>query len=950
MNIPTATYRLQFNKEFTLKQATDLVDYLNDLGISHCYASPLLCCKEGSQHGYDITNHSKLNDEVGTFEELEAYVKTLRSRKMGLILDIVPNHMYIVDSANHWWNNILENGPSSPYADYFDIDWSAGRESMHNKVLFPLLDQQYGESLENQVPQIIYKEGSFLVQLPYVLLPTDPSSWLILLEPISEKASKELPPQHPDVQELESILTALKHLPDTTVKEIDKIEERQREKEIIKRRLCDLANLNSTIFKTIMHHLSALNGIKNDPHSVDHLEEFLKLQPYRLSFWRVANEEINYRRFFDVFEFAGIRMENPKVFEATHVLIFELIQKQLIDGVRIDHIDGLWDPEEYLKLLQERCKKLLGKSEDFYVIVEKILIGNEKTREEWLCKGTVGYDFLNQINQFYVSQTSKKSFQTLYRDYTGIHTKMRDEIYLCKNLILSASMSSELNMLARRLDKISQQHRSSRDLTAGSLKSALREIIACFPVYRSYIQADRGIIHTEDQQAILHAIARAKSINASTESSIFDFVKSILLQQHPAGITVEQRIERENFVMRFQQLTGPVMAKGAEDTAYYRYYPLCSINEVGSDLNTFGISIETFHQQNLERSQRFPYTMITTNTHDSKRSEDVRARINVLSEIPEEWDQKIKCWMQINQAHKTEENGELTPDNNEEYLLYQTLVGTWPTPKMTFTEHQNYVNRIQDYIEKAIKEAKIHTSWINPNKKYEENMRQFIQKVLEKNNGNPFLDDLSKFISKIAPAGFLNSLSQLLLKITSPGIPDFYQGSEIWDFSLVDPDNRRPVDFSKRKTLLNDLKVKTSDDLQQLITNLDDGKIKLFMTSRALELRKKLPEVFLDGDYQPLNIEGNGKQNVIAFSRTRGKKSVIAISTRFFLPFLEENGMIDPSNWINTCLKLSPELASSSWMDVFSRQEFIPQRNNDQGELSLDKILNIMPFALLENI
>lgn len=950
MNMPTATYRLQFNKEFTIKQATDLVEYLNDLGISHCYASPLLCCKKDSKHGYDIIDHSKLNHEVGTFQELAAYTKALRSYKMGLILDIVPNHMYIVDFANHWWNNILENGPSSPYADYFDIDWSAGRESMHNKVLLPLLDQQYGEALENQVPQIIYKEGSFLVQLPNVFLPTDPSSWLILLEPISEYVQEVLPLQHPDVQELESILTALKHLPPITTKELDEIAERQREKEIIKRRLCDLVNLNPTIFKSITHHLSSLNGIKNDPHSVDRLEEFLKIQPYRLSFWRVANEEINYRRFFDVFEFAGIRMENPKVFEATHVLIFELIQKQLIDGIRIDHIDGLWNPEEYLKLFQARCKRLLGKPEDFYVIVEKILIGNEKTPEEWLCEGTVGYDFLNQINQFYVCQTSRKNFQTIYRDYTGIHTKMRDEIYFCKNLILSVSMSSELNMLSHHLDKISQQHRNSRDLTVGSLKSALREIIACFPVYRSYIQSSRGIIHTEDQQTILHAIARAKLMNASTESSIFDFVKSILLQQHPAGITVEQRIERENFVMRFQQLTGPVMAKGAEDTAYYRYYPLCSINEVGSDLNTFGISIETFHQQNLERAQHSPYTMTTTNTHDSKRSEDVRARINVLSETPEEWDQNIKHWMEINQVHKTEENSELIPDKNEEYLFYQTVVGTWPTQQMTVNEHQNYVNRIQAYMEKAIKEAKIHTSWINPNKKYEEDTHLFIQKVLEQNAENSFLDSLSNFISKIAPAGFLNSLSQLLLKTTSPGIPDFYQGSEIWDFNLVDPDNRHPVDFSKRTAFLNDLRIKNSNNLQQLINTLDDGKIKLFMTLRALEMRKKFSDVFLDGDYKPLNVEGNRKQNVIAFSRTYGKKNIIVISTRFFLSLLDENGKIDPGTWINTCVQLPAELSSNSWMDVFSKQKFTPQKNNGQEKLSLDKTLNIIPFAMLENI
>lgn len=931
MNIPVAMYRLQLNGNLPFRKATALVDYLHDLGISHCYLSPMLKAKEGSTHGYDIVDHSQLNAEIGTEQEFNSFVTALRKQKMGVICDIVPNHMYIADPLNLWWFDVLENGPSSRYADYFDIDWHPPRLELVNKVLLPLLDQQYGEALENQDLKVIYREGAFFVELPRGLLPTDPSTWNLILERVEKEVQQILTEDDQQLLELKSIITALSHLPLSTDLAKEKMEERQREKEVIKRRIDTMITQCKPIAEHIASNLRILNGTKGDSRSFDWMESFLKEQPYRLCFWRVANDEINYRRFFDIFEFAGLRTEKSEVFDAIHAFIFDLVNKGLIDGLRIDHIDGLWDPEQYLNDLQQRCKQ----NSLFFVIVEKILLGNEKLIKEWPVQGTVGYDFLNQLNGIFVVQQNKNDMEGIYRNFTGFSQSPLELSYNSKMLILNTSMSSELYVLARYLDRISEHHRSSRDFTSESLRAALRDVIACFPVYRSYIHGE-GKIHDEDRHYILMAIARAKRFNATTNVSIFDFIQQVLLLEHPSGLDEDQKRERKKFVMRFQQLTPPVMGKGLEDTAFYRYYPLASLNEVGADLYGFGRSVDAFHKKNIERLETWPYSVLETSTHDTKRSEDVRARINVLSEIPNEWKDALLRWSHRNQPYKINEEDEVIPDANEEYLLYQTLIGTWP-----LSPADNYVNRIQAYMEKAIREAKVNTSWINPNKLHEERVQQFIQKVLSPDS--PFISDFKQFVPKIISAGMLNSLSQVLLKLTSPGVPEIYQGSEIWDFSLVDPDNRRPVDFEMRRSLLKGIK---KNSIQQMLQHPEDGQIKLFITRKTLEVRHQLVKLFSHGSYIPLAVEGDKQNHVIAFARLFEKKAVVVVSSRFFIPLMEDTIPVIPANtWKNTRIILPPELAIGQFQNHFSDKEF----SVDKHSIDLEKLFDPLPFALLES-
>lgn len=960
LRVPIATYRLQFDKTFTFKKAIELVDYLSSLGISHCYASPILKAKAGSTHGYDIIDHSEINSEIGTSEDFEKLARAFSKKNMGIICDIVPNHMYILDRGNKWWNDVLENGLASKHAGYFDIDWQPPRLELHNKVLLPLLDQQYGDALENQSLKVVYNAGIFALELPNVVLPTDPKSWSLILEGIVQ--SKDISAdEKPHILELKSIITALSHLPSTTETDGEKVDERMREKEIIKRRLEKLARENEEIANLIAVRLAVVNGKKGEPATFDALEAFLNVQPYRLCYWRVASDEINYRRFFDVSEYAGIRTEKPEVFAESHALLFEFIHKQLIEGIRIDHIDGLWDPEQYLMDLREHARqayKLSGGAlsdnfDAFYTVAEKILIGNEKIPSEWPLQGTVGYDFLNQLNGIFVVQGNKKAIQEIYRNFTDVTTRPIELTYHCKKLILIVSMSSELFVLARHLDRIAEQHRSSRDFTAEGLRAALRDVIACFPVYRSYIRAGLANIREEDERSISSAISLAKRLNPAISASIFDFIQNVLLLVFPAGLNEEQIKERQDFVMRFQQLTGPVMAKGIEDTAFYRFYPISSFNEVGSNPYSFGISVDAFHKKNQERQEFRPHTMLTTSTHDTKRSEDVRARINVLSEIPDEWSKVLERWSQLNLPHKIHDGSdEVCPDANEEYLLYQTLIGTWPLYPMDSASHLQYMKRIQNYMEKAIKEAKVHTSWVNPNTKYDQGMQQFVQKALSFDAGdNPFLADFKSFVPKIMAAGMLNSLSQLLIKLTSPGVPDIYQGNEIWDFSLVDPDNRRPIDFENRKFLLTgmfDNEDGISEKLQKYMANPEDGRIKLFLTGLILRERKKLSSLFVEGKYIPLAVEGPKQEHVCAFARVLEGKVLIVVATRFFMPLLDgARPYVDPKVWRDTQVVLPVECQQNKYKNLLVGKEVEPKNNGGKTVLNLESLLTSLPFAVI---
>lgn len=939
LRIPSATYRLQLNASFTFQQATELVDYLYDLGVSHIYCSPILAAHSGSHHGYDVIDHSRLNPELGTEEDFIQFVKAARKKNMGILIDIVPNHMFIFDALNLWWFNVLENGPSSPYADYFDIDWSPPRSELENKVLLPILDSQYGEALENQKLKVVYSEGTFYIEFFDHQLPTDPSTWVQILKSVVNEEDLST-----EQLELASIVTALGHLPVTTEKQPEKIKERQREKEIIKQRLKKVVEANPTVRDRLSKALEKINGIKGTSTSFDALENFINTQPYRLCFWRVANNEINYRRFFDVCALAGIKMEHAEVFDAAHAKIFDLINKNLIDGLRIDHIDGLIDPRGYLNRLQRGIAaslegvQLLGKENLFYVVAEKILMGNEQSREDWKLHGTVGYDFLNDVNGLFINQKNKPKLLETYFNFTGTRVRLPDLFYECKKLILLVSMSGEHYVLVRILDKISEQHRSSKDYTEISLASALRDVIASFPVYRSYINPLDGQISEEDRNSIMTAINNAKRRSPIIDHSIFNFIKSVLLLEHPPGLTEEQKALRENFVQRIQQLTSAITAKGIEDTAFYRYHPLASLNEVGSTLRKFGITSEEFHRTNSTRNEKWPHTLLCTSTHDTKRSEDARSRLNVLSEIPDEWEKAIKRWHELNQNHKTLFNDCFIPDENDEYLLYQTLIATWPFYPMDPPARLKYQERIQNYMLKSIREAKVYSSWINPNVDYENAMQKFIADILSLDPDNQkFLIDFVSFTEKIQRLGIYNALAMTVLKMTSPGVPDVYQGNELWDFSLVDPDNRHPVDFKHCQHLLKSIKDKKNDNgfVEAIVENAIDGRIKLFVTFKLLNMRRENYAIFTEGEYVPLKVEGKEAEHIVAYSRQLEDKEIIIVAACCV------DKLFEAKSWDNTKIFLS-EKSEKVYVDIFTGNEY-----QLEASVEVSALLDILPFTVL---
>jgi len=964
VHTPSATYRLQFNRLFTFEAARNVIEYLDELGIGDVYASPFLMARPGSLSGYDVTDHSRLNPELGDEGSFSEFSSELQRRGMGLMADIVPNHMCVTDPSNAWWWDVLENGPSSPFARYFDIDWRPPKEELTNKVLLPVLGDQYGRVLENQEIQVVFSQGQFQVALYDKPLPLAPHTWTMILEPALVQLRDKLDPSEQNVAELESILSSLSHLPGRTETGEVQVRERQREKDTAKRRLSGLVVASPEAREAIGDALREINGRRGDPHSFDRLERLLESQAYRLSFWRVAMDEINYRRFFDINDLAAIRPEDAEVFAAVHALIFDLVKRGHISGLRVDHPDGLFEPEKYFRYLQDACRaqtarpngngtgKLNSAGWTFYVVAEKILMRGEPLRASWAIEGATGYEFLNLANGLFVDRTKEKAFQLLYRRFTGWSGRFEDLANDSKRLILQVAMSSELNVLARKLDRISEQHRWSRDFTLESLRDALREVIAAFPVYRTYARSEDKELEPEDRRQVMTAISEAKKRNAAINQSVFDFIQSVLLMENPEGLDDSQRAERRTFVMRFQQLSAPVMAKGLEDTAFYRYYPLASLNEVGGSPDRFGVSASAFHRRNLLRAETWPNGMNASSTHDTKRSEDVRARINVLSEMPRDWYRAIRKWSEMNRQWKTRMEDVDVPDANEEYLLYQTLVGTWPLRGMGAEEHAVYVGRIQAYMQKALHEAKTHSSWISPNAAYDKSVDDFVAHALDPSKENAFLDDFRLFQGPIARAGMWNSLSQLMLKIASPGVPDFYQGDELWSFHLVDPDNRQPVDFEIRKQMLAGLRNEAGGDpaelVRRLMSNPCDGGIKLYITSRALRFRKDHRDLFAEGAYAPLASEGSRANHVVAFARTHGGKTALTLAGRFFLRLRNSHG--SPSGdqvWGNTAAVLPRKAWASSFRDVVTGQKIEPEDHGDRRTLPLAKVFSHCPVALL---
>src|SRR5438067_2549742 len=941
--IPTCTYRLQFNRWFTFAQAREIVPYLQALGVSDVYASPYFQAGANSLHGYDITDHNKLNAVIGSQADYDAWIAELHAHGMGQVLDFVPNHMGIAEPGNKWWADVLENGPSSMYAPYFDIDWCPLKSDLRDKVLLPILTDQYGRVLERGELQVRFEEGAFYLGYRNQKLPIAPGTYRFVLEVALENLAEYK--DEAFYAEFQSILTALEYLPRRTETDPERIAERAREKEIVKRRLERRCQEAPQVQRAIEKALAQINGRPGDPRSFDRLDELLNAQSYRLAFWRVAAEEINYRRFSDVNDLAAIRMELPEVFDAAHQLVVDLVRTGAVTGLRIDHPDGLYLPKEYLEALQRRCGKVLGiplpkDGRAVYMIAEKILTGAEKLRSDWPLHGTTGYDFANQVAGVFVDTSTEAATTRTFHRFIGHTMHFGHLVYAKKRLVMRIALANEVEVLGNIIGRLSEIIRWYRDFTFEPVARAVRETIACFPVYRTYL-APGQTVSDEDRQVIERAIAAAKRRNPAIEESIFNFLRDILLFRFPENLDAQGREEHMQFVLRFQQFTGPIMAKGLEDTAFYIYNRLAALNEVGGEPQQFGLSVDAFHERNLDRHRNWPATLVATSTHDTKRSEDVRARMLAISEIPELWRRSLARWRTVNRRWRKDVNESEAPDANEEYLLYQTLLGTWPTATDGTPEHvgPEYIERIQNYMTKALNEAKQNTSWIQPNEAWLTAMRDFVARILEPSPKNKFLATFLPVVKEIACLGAINSLAQTLLKLTSPGVPDIYQGSEIWDFSLVDPDNRRPVDYKRRAEMLSCLSSKTPAELLQ---NWPDGRIKMFLTQRALHFRNEHVDLFQSGNYLPLRARGEFANHCIAFARQLDRQSVVVIvprlSSRIGFPPIGER-------WKDTTIELPEGFPLERWRQVLTGHElWIKDR-----QIRLADAMSILPFALIAN-
>src|SRR5881398_2424499 len=788
---------------------------------------------------------------------------------MGQILDFVPNHVGIAEPLNEWWMDVLENGPSSRYAPYFDIDWQPLKSDLRDKVLLPILSDQYGRVLERGELQVRFEEGTFYLLYGERRLPIAPGTYRYVLEiglhNLSEHKEEDF------YAELQSILTALEYLPKRTESDPKRIAERVREKEIIKRRLERRCSQAPQVQQAIEKALAQINGKPGDPRSFDTLDELLNAQSYRLAFWRVAAEEINYRRFFDVNELAAIRVELPKVFDAVHRLVLELVSIGAVSGIRIDHPDGLYLPREYFVKLQQRSAKaqgigLRGDGRAIYMVAEKILTGSETLRKDWPVHGTTGYDFANLVTQLLVESSAETAITKMFHRFVGHSVPFGHLLYAKKLLVMKLALANDVDVLGNLLDRLSERNRWYRDFTLEALSRAVRETIACFPVYRTYVEPGQPVSE-EDRQIVERAISAAKRRNPAMEESIFNFLRDVLLLRSPQDIDAAGRAAHAQFVLKFQQTTGPVMAKGLEDTVFYIYNRLAALNEVGGGPQQFGQGVEAFQERNLARQRDWPATLLATSTHDTKRSEDVRARMAAISEIPDLWRRSLQRWGTANRRWKRMVNDLEAPNANEEYLLYQTLLGTWPIQANGEAEPvpaPEYIERIQAYMAKALKEAKINTSWIQPNEQWDTAMHDFAARILEPSPRNKFLPLFLPAAKEIARLGAINSLTQTLLKLTSPGVPDIYQGNEIWDYSLVDPDNRRPVDYKRRREMLDALPGATPEEL---VRNWPDGRIKMFLTQQVLQFRREHVDLFRRGEYLPLAVSGTLTESCVSFAR-----------------------------------------------------------------------------------
>lgn len=875
--IPRATYRLQFHKGFTFQDAAQLCDYLASLGISHIYASSYLQAATESMHGYDVVNYGQVSRDIGGRAGHEAFCQSLNRHRLGQILDIVPNHMAIISPDNVWWYDVLENGPSSRYASYFDVDWNPDENRFKNKIVLPILGDHYGRVLESLDIQLRQDKGSFTFQYNDHIMPVSPNSMAYLVRRAATRIHSEL---------LSFISDGLESLPLPMVTDTPSIRRRHRDKEIIRSQLAQLISGESEVAAALE---SVVKEINTDP---EELHSLLEQQVYRLAYWRMAGHELGYRRFFDINNLAGLRIEEESVFDDVHELVLRWLKSGVLAGLRIDHLDGLWDPVQYFERLRKEVP-------DAWVIVEKILQPYEQLRKGWPIEGTTGYEFLNLLAGLFVDPQGEKPFNDFYKEFTGEQTGYSDLLLEKKNQVLNELLDSDVNRLTDLMVGICEHNRRYRDFTRYEVHEAVLDLAASFPVYRTYIRAHLGQIAEEDRDCIITVIDAAKSRQSNIDPQLFDFLRDVFLLKYQGDLETE-------FIMRFQQLTDPVAAKGIEDTAFYCYNRLVALNEVGGNPGRFGTTIDEFHLKMHEKTLQFPHAMLATSTHDTKRSEDMRARLYLLSEIPEQWVEAVRRWSAHNEKYRQNNH----PDRNTEYLIYQTLVGAWPIE----------LERIAAYMQKAVREAKKYSSWTHPDSEYENAVLQFVEKIL---SDQKFLVDLKEFIQPLISAGRINSLAQTLIKFTAPGVPDIYQGMELWDFSLVDPDNRRPVDFGLRRELLASLEEASPEAILQ---GMESGLPKMWVIRQALWLRKRCPERFESAGYQPLAVQGTKAGHVVAFIRGN---SVVTVCPRLIMTLA--------GKWEDTSLTLP----QGDWLNELTGEQL------RGGNLMLHDLLNLFPVALL---
>ncbi|MFL5394150.1 MAG: malto-oligosyltrehalose synthase [Myxococcales bacterium] len=982
VRLPLATYRVQLHKGFGFNAAASIAEYLDELGVTDLYTSPYLRAAPGSNHGYDVLDHQQLNPELGTPADHAAMCSAVREKGLGHVLDIVPNHMGI-GSGNSLWMDLLENGPSARAARYFDVEWHPVKEELANKVLVPILGDRYGAVLERGELKLRLLNGAFQATYFDHVFPLSPRSYGEILAYRLDELESRLPPGDASLDELKSILTAIEHLPTRHEQDPDRLEERRREKEVIKRRVAALCATDSRLREHLEQNVALYNGEPGKPRSFDRLDKLLGAQAYRLAHWRVSSEEINYRRFFDINSLAAIRVEDPIVFEEAHRIPLRLLAQGLVTGFRVDHPDGLAYPTRYFRLLQdshilERARAMAeGRGHPWpeiepavreelsreiatqgaasplykpvYVVAEKILGGTERLPESWAVRGTTGYDFLNQVNGLFVDPAARDVIDKIYSRYIGGHIDFDELVYQKKKLILYTALASEMNLLARQLNRISEANRWTRDFTLYSLRAALIEVVACFPVYRTYVGED-GTVDEHDRKYILQAVACAKRRNPAENASIYEFIADILLQKFADYVVESERPIQLAFVIKLQQVLGPVMAKGLEDTVFYVYNRLLSLNEVGGEPNRFGVSVQQFHAVNELRARSFPRTLLATATHDTKRGEDVRTRIDALSEMPKDWAAALSSWTRKVDGLLRDVDGRKAPDRNELMLFFQTLVGVWPNgygaslpPK---EELESLSQRLSQYMFKAVKEAKVNTSWIQEDKSWEEAVQAFVRDLFALPPRHAFWKAFLPFAEKIARVGAHNSFSQLVLKLASPGVPDIYQGCEVWDLSLVDPDNRRPVDFEMRKKTLREIRADgqpREEVARRLYESWPDGRIKLFLTQAGLRARRENAGVFGDGAYVPLEARGDRADKIVAFARRdEAGAAAICIVPRLVAPFLDK-GLLPADAFAETMVPLPFAQEGSELTDAFTGRRCAVK----DGGIRVRDAFSALPVALL---